>query len=255
MATVHNRTDEYPTETPGFVPGHLALLDELGTKVASGALPEGQVITLAGLESELNASRTAVREVIKVLENLGMVRSKRRVGITVQPRTSWSILDPQLISWRMANPEERQAFFGEMSELRRGIEPEAARLAASRASRDLALQLRDMAIRMRELGSQGQGAGAEFLELDKRFHAQLLRCSSNEIFGHMAPLIESLLTERTHWELQPSYPSQHAMDAHVRVAECILARDATGAWEACSFIVSQAEEEVRGLEDLATGKS
>ena len=112
-----------------------------------------------------------------------------------------------------------------------------------------------MAIRMRELGSQGQGAGAEFLELDKRFHAQLLRCSSNEIFGHMAPLIESLLTERTHWELQPSYPSQHAMDAHVRVAECILARDATGAWEACSFIVSQAEEEVRGLEDLATGKS
>lgn len=163
MATVHNRTDEYPTETPGFVPGHLALLDELGTKVASGALPEGQVITLAGLESELNASRTAVREVIKVLENLGMVRSKRRVGITVQPRTSWSILDPQLISWRMANPEERQAFFGEMSELRRGIEPEAARLAASRASRDLALQLRDMAIRMRELGSQGQGAGAEFL--------------------------------------------------------------------------------------------
>ncbi len=224
----------------------MALLDELGTKVACGELPEGEVITLGELESELNVSRTAVREVIKVLENLGMVRSKRRVGITVQSRVSWSILDPQLIRWRMANPKERQAFFGEMSELRRGIEPEAARLAASRASRDSAMELKAMAERLQKLGSQGLGAEKEFLEMDKRFHTTLLQCSSNEIFGHMAVLVESLLTERTHWQLQPAFPSSEAMAAHVRLADSIVRRDAEGAREASSFIVSQAEEEVRG---------
>ena len=245
MNPVHDRAEAKQTEPFRTVSGHLALLDELGTKIASGDLAAGEVITLAGLEAELNVSRTAVREVIRVLENLGMVRSKRRVGITVLPRAEWSILDPQLIVWRMANPKERQAFFVEMSELRRGIEPEAARLAASRASMDAGLELKAMAERLQELGSQGLGAEKEFLDIDKKFHGRLLECSSNEIFGHMASLIESLLTERTYWQLQPAFPSSDAMAAHVRLADSIVRRDADGAWEAASFIVSQAEEEVR----------
>ena len=113
-----------------------ALLGELGRQIATGSRPAGTVMTLADLEAEFGVSRTLVRDVVKVLEGLGMVTSRRRVGVTVEPRGSWQLLDPHVIAWRMYDADERRHHILEISELRRGIEPEAARLAASHAARD-----------------------------------------------------------------------------------------------------------------------
>ena len=109
-----------------------ALLGELGRQIATGGRPAGTVMTLADLEAEFGVSRTLVRDVVKVLEGLGMVTSRRRVGVTVEPRGSWQLLDPHVIAWRMYDAVERRHHILEISELRRSIEPEAARLAASR---------------------------------------------------------------------------------------------------------------------------
>ena len=50
-----------------------ALLGELGRQIATGSRPAGTVMTLADLEAEFGVSRTLVRDVVKVLEGLGMV--------------------------------------------------------------------------------------------------------------------------------------------------------------------------------------
>ena len=68
---------------------HGFVLDLLGRRIASGEIPEGTVLTLAGLEQEFAASRTLIREAVRVLESLGMLRSRRRVGITVQERSAF----------------------------------------------------------------------------------------------------------------------------------------------------------------------
>ena len=62
-----------------------SLLTALGAGIVSGDLAPGQVLTLDGVSAEYGVSRSVAREAIRVLESMGMVASRRRVGITIQP--------------------------------------------------------------------------------------------------------------------------------------------------------------------------
>ena len=229
-----------------------ALLGELGRQIATGGRPAGTVMTLADLEAEFGVSRTLVRDVVKVLEGLGMVTSRRRVGVTVEPRGSWQLLDPHVIAWRMYDADERRHHILEISELRRGIEPEAARLAASRGLPG-AERLVELAERMRDLGAEGHGADPEFLAADIEFHELVSSLSGNEIFARLGAMVGSLLVERTHWDLQPAHPDADAVSHHIRLARAIRDGDPERAAESASFIVVQAADEVGGVEAGQTG--
>ena len=104
---------------------HSGVLDRLGESIASGARAPGTVLTLAGLEEEFAVSRTLVREVVRVLESMGMVESRRRVGVTVRPPRDWNPFDPRLIRWRLGGPG-RDEQLRSLTELRTAIEPVAA---------------------------------------------------------------------------------------------------------------------------------
>ena len=67
----------------------------------SGRLAPGQVLDLDGVSAEHGVSRSVAREAIRVLESMGMVASRRRVGITIQPAVQWNMFDPRLIRWRL----------------------------------------------------------------------------------------------------------------------------------------------------------
>ncbi|MBD0323767.1 MAG: FadR family transcriptional regulator, partial [Aldersonia sp.] len=73
----------------------------LGIGVVSGRLAAGQVITLDGIGAEYGVSRGVAREAIRVLESMGLVASRRRVGITIQSREDWHVFDPRVIRWRL----------------------------------------------------------------------------------------------------------------------------------------------------------
>ena len=214
-----------------------ALLSELGRRIATGKLPAGTVMTLADLEGEFKVSRTLVRDVVKVLEGLGMVTSRRRVGVTVESRENWQLLDPHVIAWRMYDADERRHHLLEISELRRGLEPEAARLAAQRGLPG-ADRLVDLAERMRDLGAVGCGSDPEFLAADTEFHELIATLSGNEIFARLGAMTGALLVERTHWDLQPAYPDAEAVRHHIRLALAIRDGKAETAAESASFIVT-----------------
>ena len=74
---------------------HRNLLTALGTGIASGKYPAGRVLTLEGVSTEHGVSRSVAREAIRVLESMGMVASRRRVGITIQPSDKWNVFDPR----------------------------------------------------------------------------------------------------------------------------------------------------------------
>ncbi len=120
---------------------HDALLTRLGHDLVTGAIPAGAVLTMEQLEDRYGVSRTVVREVIKVLQSLGVVTSRRRVGITVQPEHAWEALSPLLVQWRLDGPGQLDQL-REISELRHGIEPVAAGLAAQRATPEQINRLR-----------------------------------------------------------------------------------------------------------------
>ncbi|MEV4187473.1 GntR family transcriptional regulator, partial [Streptosporangium canum] len=97
--------------------------------IASGGLAAGQVLTIEELELRFGVSRSVIRETIRVLESMGLVSSRRRVGVTVAARTEWNLFDPRIIRWRLAG-EGRGEQLRSLGELRRGVEPVAAALAA-----------------------------------------------------------------------------------------------------------------------------
>lgn len=240
MTPIHVVSSE---SAPEGATDYEALLGELGRQIATGSRAAGTVMTLADLEAEFGVSRTLVRDVVKVLEGLGMVTSRRRVGVTVEPRGSWQLLDPHVIAWRMYDAVERRHHILEISELRRGIEPEAARLAASRGLPG-AERLVELAERMRDLGAEGRGADPEFLAADIEFHELVSSLSGNEIFARLGAMVGSLLVERTHWDLQPAHPDADAVRCHIRLARAIRDGDPETAAESASFIVVQAADEV-----------
>ncbi|OBG15655.1 GntR family transcriptional regulator [Mycolicibacterium celeriflavum] len=220
---------------------HGGLLTALGTAIVSGEYPSGAVLTLDGVSARHGLSRSVAREVIRVLESMGMVESRRRVGITIQPADKWNVFDPRLIRWRL-DAGDRAAQLVSLSELRRGFEPAAAALAARRADPD---QCRAMAAAVSDMVVHGRAGDLDaYLEADKLFHRTLLDASGNEMFRALDGVVAEVLTGRTHHGMMPETPNPAAIDLHDEVARAIRMRDEVAAEKAMRAIIDEASSAV-----------
>lgn len=247
---------------------HSEVARVLGEEIVGGVLPAGHVLSLAGIEERFSRSRTVVREAVRVLESLGLVVPKRRVGVTVQPSSAWSVLSPQVIAWRLAS-DAREEQLRSLTQLRRAVEPAAARAAALRAADEEADVARGggdpnatpdsadgapsadapdvddagddprpvdallaAAARLHELGLRGEGTGEEYIEADVAFHGLLLRASGNEMFAALESTIAEVLRGRARLGRNPEWPTRRALDLHLELARAIeegLAEEAEAA--------------------------
>ncbi len=199
---------------------HDEVLDEIGRRIVLGEPATGEVITLADLESEYGVSRTVIREAVRVLESIGMVSSKRRVGITVLPPEGWDSFDGHLIRWNLTGPG-RQAQLENLIELRLAVEPVAARLAALRASVQDGAELVRLGGRLEDLGRKRLGNSAEYLEADIAFHSLLLACSGNTMFRTLTKPICEILRGRSALGLTPAVPAPSVLADHLGAALAI----------------------------------
>ncbi|WP_441248692.1 FadR/GntR family transcriptional regulator [Kitasatospora sp. McL0602] len=221
------------------LPGRL--LADLGPAIASGEIPVGSVLRAEELEERYGVSRTVVREAVRILESMRLVESRRRVGITVQPKESWDVFDPLVIRWRLAGAD-RAAQLRSLGSLRAAVEPAAAALAARRATDDQRRELSALAV---ELTVSARAADLEtFLRHDIAFHATVLRASGNEMFAHLGDTVGAVLTGRTEHQLMPHQPRPYAVQLHREVAEAICAGDPEQAERAMRTIVVGAMEEL-----------
>ena len=226
---------------------HDDVLEALGRRIVDGALAAGAVLTLDAIDTEHDVSRSVSREAVRVLESMGMVTSRRRVGVTVQPRTSWHVFDPRLIRWRL-DSGDRAAQLRSLGELRSGFEPVAAGLAAERATPEqcavLTAAVNDMVVHARS------GDLESFLAADVVFHRVLLESSGNEMLAALDEVVAEVLAGRTHHDLMPAHPKQEAVDLHVEVARAVRSGDAGAARAAMGAIIAEATDAV--AEDSTT---
>ncbi|GAA2972445.1 FadR/GntR family transcriptional regulator [Actinokineospora diospyrosa] len=214
------------------LPGRL--LDDLGPAIVTGKYPAGAVLRTEELERAFRVSRTVVREALRVLEAMRLVSSRRRVGITVLPRTDWNLYDPRVIRWRLDGPD-RAGQLRSLTELRSATEPVAAALAAARATPEQAGALTALAVQLR---SSTHDLDA-FLVHDIAFHRVLLIASGNDMFAQLGDVVDAVLTGRTHHHLMPQTPKPEAVRLHVEVAEAIAAGDPARAEAAMRAIVTE----------------
>lgn len=191
------------------------VVDRLGIDICSGSLGTGTVLTSDDMEVLTGASRSVIRESTRVLSHLGLLRPKQRVGMTVLPKEEWNLFDPQVIRWRLDSCE-RKAQIQELLELRLSIEPEAARLAAERASNR---QSGEVVAAAATLWARSEDADRKrFAEDDAQFHRLILLASGNTMFAKLATVIEEALRERALVQLEEEDVDLVAMQMHVDLA-------------------------------------
>jgi len=140
----------------------------------------------ADLGREFGASRSVIREAVKSLAAKGLLESRTRIGIRVLPPGQWNLLDLDVLGWRYAAMPPR-AFFRELFEIRRVIEPEASALAAERATaEDIAAIERSFAVMAR---IEADNTTDEAIVADLDFHRSILAAAHNDLLLQMGKLI------------------------------------------------------------------
>lgn len=205
---------------------HTHVLDALGLEIAAGDFPPGSVLRTDELAQRFEVSRTVVREVVRVLESMHLVESRRRVGVTVRPTEAWNVYDPQVIRWRLAG-SDRPRQLRSLTVLRSAIEPVAAGLAATHATPEQCAALTECALGMvaTSRGQQLEG----YLRHDIAFHRIVLNASGNEMFARLGDVVAEVLAGRTHHQVMFEDPDPAAVTLHVRLAEAVREGDAAGA--------------------------
>lgn len=201
-------------------------VETLGRRIAGDVYAEGEVMpTEMELAASLGVSRTTVRDAIKVLSGKGLVRTARRYGTRVRPLEEWNLLDADVAGWHDPTHPRVRIMFAETTELRCIIEPEAAALAAERATD----AQRQTILAAAHAIHPGHGDIQALFDADCRFHATLLDATANRMMRQMRRIILAMLRISYEYGVLAANSRQVTREGHIRVAEAIVAGDAAAA--------------------------
>lgn len=219
---------------------HARVAHDVGRRIISGDYAEGASLPRESeLAEQFGVSRQAVREALKVLAAKGLVASRRRTGTSVLPRTSWNLLDPDVLAWH--SPESiRKEFLDDLVELRRVIEPPAAALAARRVDPERLSRIKAALDGMRE----NVDNEAQFLEADAEFHVALLAASGNSLFERLSTIIGPVLDVSFKVQARETWRFKIGIEQHAAVYEAIARGDPETAHDTMEEIVSTAEDTI-----------
>ena len=129
---IHKTDKNFGARTYSTRSLHGQVAHQIGERILRGDIAPGQSLpNEADLSEELNVSRTALREAIKVLAAKGLLESRPKTGTRVRSRDNWNMLDPDVLAWLFADGPNAAA--SEMLfEIREIFEPSAAAMAATR---------------------------------------------------------------------------------------------------------------------------
>ena len=220
---------------------HGRVLETLGPAITAGDYPPGSVLRTDELAQRFEVSRSVMREAVRVLESMYLVESRRRVGVTVRPKSEWNVYDPQVIRWRLAGAD-RPHQLRSLTVLRSAIEPVAAGLAARHATAEQCAELTECALGMVATSRGHQLEG--YLVPDVAFHRVILKASGNEMFARLGDVVAEVLSGRTHHDVMFEDPDPAAVTLHVQLAEAVREGDAARAERLTRGITAGALQEL-----------
>lgn len=195
------------------------VVDTIGASIAGGKLSPGEALPVeAILCQQLDVGRNVLREGLKILAGKGLVRTVRRAGTSVLPKSHWNMLDPDILHWILATEDFRAEMLRELAALRRVIEPEVAALAAANATTTEVLRLFEAFEKMKRF----EGDPARAIEADISFHERMFEAAHSPLLSSLLRAFIVLL--RANFEITVKGYSGNLIE-HLLAAEAIRDRN------------------------------
>ncbi|TDV38628.1 FadR/GntR family transcriptional regulator [Actinophytocola oryzae] len=220
---------------------HGQTVEILASRILSNEYPEGATLDLTTLRAELDVSLTALREALKVLSAKGMIDARQKRGTFVQPRTSWNMLDADVMRWHTTG-EPDPGLFDQLTEVRAVVEPAAARMAAERATESDLTGLSSALDAMVEASDVDTEVAA-----DIAFHHALLLATHNDFLAQIAQIIAIGLAERDKFVHHAT--SSNPVPSHRAVLDAVVAHDPVAAERAMRALVDQSMTDLKNAGD------
>jgi DNA-binding FadR family transcriptional regulator len=224
---------------------HGQVLQYLGQAIVSGEHAEGSTLPVEEeLAAQLRISRGGLREVVKALSAKGLLATRPAKGTTVLPRSSWNLLDVDVIAWHQVAPGP--AFLLDLIGLRQMVEPEAAALTARRGQAEVAQQ---MATAYDALATAATSDDVPaFVDADVRFHTALFSGCGNELVEQLGRTLATGL--RLTMQATAAVPGAMTacLHAHERLLQAVSAGDADAAQAMARAVLASSSRDLLGAE-------
>ena len=211
MSTVPNKSR---------VGGAARIAEDIGAAIVAGRYRPGELVPgELELSRRFAASRSVVREALKLLSAKGLIDSRKRAGTRARPREAWHMLDADVLAWQLKSGRSEPKFASDVLHVRAVIEPAAAAMAAhNHTARTLAVIEEAFADMERAAHNV-----ALFTEPDIRFHKAILAATDNDVMLALGALTEAAL--RIFVDIATRHPEAPAPSIPLHRAVLVAIRD------------------------------
>jgi DNA-binding FadR family transcriptional regulator len=220
---------------------HGEVVHTIGLQILRGALQPGDCLpTEEELSGDHSVSRTVMREAVKVLAAKGLVHARPKTGTRVRPRSEWNIVDPDVLAWRVEAGADSE-LYELVTEARVGIEPQAARLCASRATPEEIAEIGEAYDAM----AAGVKDAPAYLAADLQFHDRILAACHNELLGHLGGVLRTVFRTTFEYTTASATSRRRALPLHRAILDGIAAHDGDAAELAARTLIADTAADLR----------
>lgn len=214
--------------------------DRIAIAIVSGEVPTGELIPNEdAVVGNMTVSRSVYREAVKFLSGKGLIEARPKSGTRAAPVSQWNLLDPDVLRWSLS-AGANEKFINDLYELRGLIEPNVARLAATRRTDEQAQALRAAYEGM----ATTRPASPENIRYDLRFHELLIESCGNDALMRLKGVVMTTLMWAMGLQAGKTFEDYGpALTDHKRVMEAVVNREADRAYAVMSVLVHDALHE------------
>lgn len=192
------------------------VLSSIAEDIRAGRIKPGdRLLPEREWAEELGVSRHSLRQAVKLLEALGIVEARPKIGTIVQPFDLSNIMDMAGLLLRLSNPD-----LTEVLEARRHLEGIMVRMASAKRSADDLVNIKthlDVLQTSRDLD--------ELIAEDAAFHLAISQATHNSILDALVRMVSGYLREsvRTIRVVLYSKPDVNARftEQHIKIFEAV----------------------------------
>lgn len=215
---------------------------EIGRRIVSNDYAPGDLVEdEAALADRYQVSRSVIRDAVKILVGKGLLEVRRGIGTRVRSRSSWGLLDDDVLAWYQSAPPNAD-ILRQLMDVRQVFEPKAARWAAERGD-DESIDLIRQAVERMEAE---KGKVEDFIIADAVFHRSILRATNNEFLVALEGIIFSALLSSIRITNVDPRSNEASLPFHREVYEAIAARDGERAEKVMEELLGDAGRRLGG---------